>query len=152
MYRSRGRVGGPLRRRAGASLVALVAGLAVFVGLPLAGAAAGTSSHATKHHGYLLNAPRRAHVLLTPKASRIFASHYPRHYSVGSKQPLDATTNMTYHGGSVMRNVTAYAIFWSPTTLPASYPGAPFDSNYRSIVDRYFNDIGTTPYFNILTQ
>jgi hypothetical protein len=65
---------------------------------------------------------------------------------------VDTTTDMSYHGGVVMRSVTNYAIFWNPTTQPAGYPGAMFDSNFRSIVDRYFHDIGGTPYFNILTQ
>lgn len=65
---------------------------------------------------------------------------------------FDGTTDMAYHGGPVMRNVTNYLVFWNPTTQPAGYPGAMFDPNYRSITDRYFNDIGGTPYFNILTQ
>ena len=118
--------------------------LAVLVGMPLATASAGTKrAKPVRHH--LINAPGTAHLMLTPHGQRKFASHYPRHF-------MDATTDMTYHGGSVMRDVTNYVIFWSPTTLPAGYTGAPFDPNYRSTVDRYFNDIGSTPYYNVLTQ
>jgi hypothetical protein len=117
--------------------------------LPLATASASTrTAKPVRHH--LINAPGRAHphLMLTPRGQRTLARHYPRHF-------MDGTTDMTYHGGSVMRNVTNYVIFWSPTTLPAMYTanvGAPFDPNFFQIVDRYFNDIGGTPYYNVLTQ
>jgi hypothetical protein len=65
---------------------------------------------------------------------------------------FDGTTDMTYHGGPVMRDVTNYLIFWNPTTPPTGYTGAMFDGNYRSIINRYFNDIGGTPYLNIISQ
>jgi hypothetical protein len=144
MHRGRRRADWPSRRRRSAVTFFVVAvALAVLAGLPFAASASTKRAKPVRHH--LINAPGAAHVMLTPRGQRKFARHYPRHF-------MDATTNMTYHGGSVMRNVTTYAIFWSPTTLPAGYTGAPFDPNYRSTVDRYFNDIGGTPYFNILTQ
>jgi hypothetical protein len=65
---------------------------------------------------------------------------------------FDSTTDMAYHGGPVMRDVTNYAIFWNPSSPPAGYTGAMFDSNYREVIDRYFDDISGTPYLNILTQ
>jgi HYR domain/Abnormal spindle-like microcephaly-assoc'd, ASPM-SPD-2-Hydin/HYDIN/CFA65/VesB-like, Ig-like domain len=148
MQRGRRRADRPSRgRRSALTWIVAALALAVVAALPLATASAGTkTAKLLRHHG-LINAPGRAHphLMLTPHGQRTLARHYPRHF-------MDGTTDMTYHGGSVMRNVTTYAIFWSPTTLPAGYTGAPFDSNYRSLVDRYFNDIGTTPYFNILTQ
>lgn len=67
---------------------------------------------------------------------------------------FDTTTDMTYHNGPVMRDVTNYVILWSPTTLPTNYPAgqALFDTNFRGVVDQYFNDISGTPYLNMLTQ
>jgi uncharacterized repeat protein (TIGR01451 family) len=54
------------------------------------------------------------------------------------------TANMTYHGGSVMRQFHAYAIYWDPNNnLPASF---------RTLVNRYFQDIGGTPFYNVNTQ
>jgi hypothetical protein len=64
----------------------------------------------------------------------------------------DGTTDMTYHGGSVMRDPTVYAIFWNPTTPPAGYPGALFGADYQNGIEHYLSDVSQTPYFNILTQ
>jgi hypothetical protein len=76
-----------------------------------------------------------------------------KHQAKPSGPAFDSTTDMTYHGGSVMRSVTNYAIFWNPATQPAGYPaGGMFDSNFRATVDNYFHDIGGTPYYDILTQ
>src|SRR5436190_19256732 len=125
--------------------VAAAAALAVLAGLPFATAAAGTTKTVA------VNAPgnANAHLMLTPSGSSALARQYPKHFAGPG---MDGTTNMDYHGGSVMRNVTTYVIFWDPTTLPAGYTGATYDSNYRALVERYFNDNGGTPYFNILTQ
>jgi uncharacterized repeat protein (TIGR01451 family) len=52
--------------------------------------------------------------------------------------------NLTYGGGPVMITTTAYSIFWSPNgTISASY---------RTLVNRYFQDIGGTAFNNINTQ
>jgi hypothetical protein len=64
----------------------------------------------------------------------------------------NGTSDMTYHGGPVMRDVTTYAVWWSPTTLPAGYTGALFGPNYRDTIERYLTDVSGTPYFDILTQ
>jgi hypothetical protein len=65
---------------------------------------------------------------------------------------------LTYGGGSVVHNLTAYLIFW----LPSGYhyeaaKGAPAsaganDLNYEALIKRFFNDVGGTPYYNIMTQ
>lgn len=54
--------------------------------------------------------------------------------------PRAAPTNLTYHGGWVMRTNTTYAIYWLPTgsTCGASDPTC---STYIKGVDRYFKDV-----------
>ena len=42
--------------------------------------------------------------------------------------------NLTYHGGSVMRTNTTYAIYWVPS-------GYSVGSTYRSTIDQYFGDV-----------
>jgi hypothetical protein len=54
------------------------------------------------------------------------------------------TTPMTYHGGSIMQTVTAYAIYWTPnSTISAAY---------QNLMNRFLTDVGGTSYYNILTQ
>ncbi|MEO6512059.1 MAG: hypothetical protein ABIO16_13760, partial [Nocardioides sp.] len=126
------------------SAVLSVAAVSALVGLspqaayskPGATSNASTSSHGSK-------APR----LLFKKGAQ-------GHRNAPQSGPhFDTTTDMTYHGGVVMRDVTNYLIFWNPTTQPAGYPATGmFDANYRSVIDRYFNDISGTPYLNIISQ
>lgn len=61
--------------------------------------------------------------------------------------PFDVTsTNLVYHGGPVMRSPVNYAIFWQP-------PGStPFPSGYEAGIQRFFQDVGGTPFYNIVTQ
>jgi hypothetical protein len=59
--------------------------------------------------------------------------------------PMDTTTDMTYHGGSVMRSPVNYAIFWQPS-------GTTFAAGYQAGLQRYFQDVGGTPFYNIVTQ
>lgn len=55
------------------------------------------------------------------------------------------TANMTYHGGSVMRTFTAYAIYWGPGTHT-------IPNTYQALVNRWFSDVGGSPLYNITTQ
>jgi hypothetical protein len=49
-----------------------------------------------------------------------------------------ASSNMSYHGGSVETGTTdLYAIFWEPT-------GSTVSSTYNSLILRYFGDIGSS--------
>ena len=69
--------------------------------------------------------------------------------------------NLTYHGGSggeLMSSSTTYAIFWLP---PGYHFEAPFssgssptaaDTSFESQVKAYFQDVGGSSFFNILTQ
>lgn len=64
-----------------------------------------------------------------------------------SMSPFDVTsTNLVYHGGPVMRSPVTYAIFWQP-------PGStPFPYGYEAGIQRFFQDVGGTPFYNIVTQ
>lgn len=135
----RGLFGVPARRTV-RTLIALLAASAAVLGLVAfpgaAGAAPGngaTSSHA--------------------QGPKPFFTKKVAHKKFGLDGPAaDGTTNMTYHGGSVMRDPTVYAIWWNPTTPPTGYPGALFGPNYQNGIENYLNDVSQTPYFNILTQ
>jgi hypothetical protein len=57
---------------------------------------------------------------------------------------------VVYHGGPVMRAMTAYLIFW----LPRGYtfdPGGS-DTQYESLIERFFQDLQGTKYYRMLTQ
>lgn len=57
-----------------------------------------------------------------------------------------ATTNLTYHGGSVMTSTTnVFAIFWEPS-------GSTVSSTYNSLIQRFFRDVHGTTYYTILQQ
>jgi hypothetical protein len=47
-----------------------------------------------------------------------------------------------------MRNPTNYLIFWQPTGGVASA----FPAGYQAGIEKYFENIGGTPYYNIVTQ
>ena len=48
---------------------------------------------------------------------------------------------LAYHGGPVMHSTTVYTIFWLPTGYTSWDGGAPYSSNYQSLVNRYFQDL-----------
>ncbi len=52
-----------------------------------------------------------------------------------------STANMTYHGGPIQQSVAAYTIFWSPTGT--------ISSSYRTFINRYFQDVGRSGFFNV---
>jgi hypothetical protein len=54
------------------------------------------------------------------------------------------SANMTYHGGSIMQTVTAYAIYWTPNNQ--------LDATYQNLINRFLTDVGGTGYYNTLTQ
>ncbi len=58
---------------------------------------------------------------------------------------FSSTSNMTYHGGSVMLTIAAYAIYWAPP--PHTIP-----SDYETLIDRWFSDLGGSSLYNIVTQ
>ncbi len=76
--------------------------------------------------------------------------------SAGQRQTLDIATcalnctGVLYHQGAVMHTMTAYLDFW----LPAGQSFEPFgsDSQYESLLKAYFQDIGGTAFYGLLTQ
>jgi hypothetical protein len=56
-----------------------------------------------------------------------------------------AGVNLLYHGGPVVHTGKMYAIYWLP-------PGALTSPTYQTLINRYFTDIGGTPFYNILSQ
>ncbi|MEO7002505.1 MAG: hypothetical protein ABI068_11815 [Ktedonobacterales bacterium] len=58
---------------------------------------------------------------------------------------------VSYHSGLVMHTFTAYLIFW----LPAGYslePNAADDTQARTLIEQYFQDVGGTSFYGLLTQ
>ncbi|HEX6123060.1 MAG TPA: hypothetical protein VFY89_07865, partial [Ktedonobacterales bacterium] len=83
---------------------------------------------------------RTAHILPTPNA-------YAHVRGRAGKDGIaaDSSTNMSYHGGPVMRSPVNYLIFWQPT-------GTTFGTNFMTLNQRFFQTVGGTPFYNIITQ
>ncbi len=124
-------------------LILSIAGALNIPGAGVAFAASGAASAAASRepttrvqdeHG------RVAHILPTKAA-------YERVRGRAGKDgvPADSSTNMSYHGGPVMRAPVNYLIFWQPS-------GTTFGTNYQTLNERYFQDVRGTPFYNIATQ
>jgi hypothetical protein len=55
---------------------------------------------------------------------------------------------LIYSGGSVMRNPVNYLIFWQPTGGYATS----FPPGYVAGIEKFFQNVGGTPFYNIVTQ
>lgn len=88
---------------------------------------------------------------------------YPRPGSTGTVSPRITTDtpythtpppgsegDLTYHGGPVMHGVTVSLVFWLPPGDHFTSDGT--DAAYESLQQRWVQDVGGTPYFNVLTQ
>ncbi|HEY8768867.1 MAG TPA: hypothetical protein VIP09_16685 [Dehalococcoidia bacterium] len=64
--------------------------------------------------------------------------------AIGAGGAPSSTTNMSYHGGPTQQAVAAYTIFWSPHGT--------ISSSYRTLINRYFQDIGGSSFYNIVSQ
>lgn len=60
--------------------------------------------------------------------------------------------DVSFHGGTVMAVSTVYAIFWLPPGTHFEPVGQGTDARFEHLVEQYFNDVGGTPYYNIVTQ
>jgi len=61
------------------------------------------------------------------------------------QKPQAALQPVTYGGGPVMAGTTAlYAIFWEPT--------GKVSARYHALIERYFNDVGSSPLYRIARQ
>jgi hypothetical protein len=58
---------------------------------------------------------------------------------------LNIKGKLLYHGGPVVLKSKPYAIYWSPS-------GHPIAAGYQSLLNRYFQDVGGTNLYKILTQ
>ena len=75
----------------------------------------------------------------------LFTKEMEQKYRAQLKTPL-IVQNLQYNGGPVMRNPTNFLIFWQP-------PGrAAFPAGYQAGMERYFQNLGGTPLYNIVTE
>ena len=74
----------------------------------------------------------------------------------GASTTLDITVcqsncpNFKFHQGTVIHRLTAYLLFW----LPSGHSFEP-DGNsgrFERLMEQYFQDVGGTPFYNILSQ
>ena len=130
--------------------------IAPMVLLSVALAAAGQQSKPTPSGlSRELTGPKgnKIHQFLSPPAEKRFRSqHAAENAAVGdacsASPPGCTTTPMVYGGGPVMRNPTNYLIFWQPA---GGYAGA-FPAGYQAAMEKYFQNIGGTPFYNIVSQ
>jgi hypothetical protein len=63
-------------------------------------------------------------------------------------------TALIYNGGPVMRNPTNYLIFWVPQSPlgPANNVSAGFPAGFQAGIETFFQNLGGTPFYNIVTQ
>jgi hypothetical protein len=58
---------------------------------------------------------------------------------------------LTYHGGTIMKSSTTYAIFWRPAKLQSG-AAATMSATYAPLITRYFKDVGGSGLLNSTTQ
>lgn len=69
-------------------------------------------------------------------------------FACTSTPPGCTTTPLIYGGGPVMRNPTNYLIFWQP---PGGVAAA-FPAGYQAGIENFFQNLGGTPFYNIVSQ
>ncbi|MHB8574495.1 MAG: hypothetical protein ACYDCQ_04100 [Dehalococcoidia bacterium] len=63
------------------------------------------------------------------------------------------TSPLLYNGGPIMPQTVNYAIFWLPSGSHFEASGsAADDTRYEGLVQRYFQDIGHSDFYNLLAQ
>jgi hypothetical protein len=95
----------------------------------------------------------KIHHFLSVPADKVYRSQHAngnaaKGLACGSSPPGCTTTPLIYGGGPVMRNPTNYLIFWRPA---GGYAPA-FPAGYQAGIEKFFQNIGGTPYYNIVTQ
>jgi hypothetical protein len=67
--------------------------------------------------------------------------------------PRTTQLPLQYWDGPVEQTSTTYAIFWLPPGVHYEAAAtAASDTNYESLIERYFNDVGNSSLYNMLTQ
>ncbi len=59
-------------------------------------------------------------------------------------------SNFKFHQGTVIHRLTAYLLFWLPNGYSFEPDGN--SSRFEHLIEQYFQDVGGTPFYNILTQ
>jgi hypothetical protein len=75
---------------------------------------------------------------IVPAKNRILPTAAASSSSCSGPSPC---TNLTYHGGPVMHTSIAYAIFWQPPGYTSFDGQSVYDTNYKSLVAQYFQDL-----------
>jgi hypothetical protein len=70
--------------------------------------------------------------------------------SCGALSLVSGTPRATYHHGPVMHTYRAYLIFWVPAG--DSFEPRIGNGRYESVIERFFRDVGGTPYYGLLAQ
>jgi hypothetical protein len=101
------------------------------------------------------NGNRIHHFLSVPADTRYRAHHPAKDDMTGyacTSTPVTppgcTTSPLAYGGGPVMRNPTNYLIFWQPA---GGYAPA-FPAGYQTGIENFFQNLGGTPFYNIITQ
>ncbi len=76
--------------------------------------------------------------------------------TTGQNLPLNiavcvaACPGMAYHQGQVMHTQAIYLDFWLPSG--ATYEPSGGNARFETLLQRYFHDVGGTPFYGLLTQ
>ena len=66
---------------------------------------------------------------------------------------LPAQNNLNNHGGRTMQNqIKGFFIFWTPSGVVLDTSVTDGVGNFESLLQRFFNDLSSSPYFNINTE
>jgi hypothetical protein len=110
------------------------------VGLALPGAAVAAKPPWAGLHLDVKSADgHKAHVLRTPGA---YAKAHRQEVVDGV---FDSTSPLVKGSGPIMISPTNYLIFWKPT-------GTTFAAGYEAEIQKFFQDVGGTPFLNVITQ
>ena len=71
---------------------------------------------------------------------------------LGCNTGVHGNGNLINHGGSLENSSADYVIFWGPTESTTSALSRTITTPYASLVERFFQDVGGTAYYGILTQ
>src|SRR6266487_324861 len=95
-----------------------------------------------------------ASAIIVPLAGNLFRAHAqaPAPITLTKSATTTASGSLIYHNGPVMQSTsTIYAIFWEPPKLPDG-TSTYVSTNYNSLIQRYFNDVGGSGLYNNNTQ
>jgi hypothetical protein len=110
------------------------------------------------NHVVTTSTGHKAQLRLSQDAERIFRAQHPEISSNGKSigasgsDPTCPTGNaLIYHGGPVMRSPTNYVIMWQSPFFSENGDVFP-DSLYQTGIELFFQSLGGTPFYNIVTQ